>query len=314
MTDLHTFIGIDIAKGQLDLSILPEGTRGRYANTSDGRAQLLPQLPPPGTCLIVVEASGGYERALVAELAQAGHRVAIVNPRQVRDFAKALGILAKTDRLDADVLARFAQLVRPRPVAQTREKQAELDELVGRRRQLVDLRTTEKTRRGQAASPDVRKSLQTVLDHLTQELRRIDQAITALVAADPEWQAKTEILKSVPGVGPVTAQALIADLPELGQLNRQQISALVGVAPFNRDSGQFQGKRTIWGGRRAVRSTLYMAALSARKHNPVIRAFADRLQAHGKLPKVILVACMRKLLVILNTMLKTNSHWDPRIA
>jgi transposase len=313
-TSVRAFVGIDISKKHLDLHVLPERSAARFDNEPADRRRLIERLPPPGDCLVVVEATGGYERPLVAELAQARHRVAVVNPRQVRDFAKGHGILAKTDRLDAAVLARFAQHVRPRPLAETRENQAELEQLVTRRRQLVDLRTAERNRQDQALAQDVRRSLQIVVDHLNKELQRIEQAILALVKADDDWKAKHDILKSIPGIGDVTALSLLSDVPELGQLNRQKVSALVGVAPINDDSGPRIGRRSIRGGRRHIRNTLYMAALSAKKHNPVIRAFAERLQSHGKRPKVVLVACMRKLLVILNTMIKTGSPWNPRLA
>ena len=239
--------------------------------------------------------------------------VVVANPRQVRDFAKALGILAKTDRIDAAVIARFGQQVTPRPLAEVHEKQGELDQLVTRRRQLVALRTAEKNRFTMAHSKPVKRSLQLIIDTLNKEIKRIEKEILALVESDDQWRGKADILNSVPGVGNVTAATLIAEFPELGQINRQQAAALAGLAPFNRDSGKFQGKRTISGGRRTVRTALYMAALSAKTHNPLIRKFADRLKAEGKLPKVILTACMRKLLVILNTMLKTNTLWNPRI-
>ena len=271
-------------------------------------------MPQPETCLVVVEATGGYERLLVADLLDAGHLVAVVNPRQVRDFAKALGILAKTDRIDAAVIARFGQQVEPRPLAEVHEKQGELDQLVTRRRQLVVLRTAEKNRFTMAHSKPVKRSLQLVIDTLNKEIKRIEKEILALVESDDQWQGKADILSSVPGVGNVTAAMLIAEFLELGQINRQQAAALAGLAPFNRDSGKFKGKRSISGGRRTVRTALYMAALSAKTHNPLIRKFAERLKAEGKLPKVILTACMRKLLVILNTMLKTNTLWNPRIV
>lgn len=312
MPDCSTFVGIDVARQTLDAASLPEGPRGTFPNTRPGCQALLQALPRPGECLVVVEATGGYERAVVAELLSAGHHVAVVNPRQVRDYARALGVLAKTDRLDAAVLARFAEQVRPRPLAEAHERQAELDDLVARRRQLVELRTAEMNRRAQAASALIRRSIQVVLDQLNKELGRIEKAILALVESDDDWRRKSELLRSVPGVGPVTALTLLADLPELGRLSRRQVAALVGLAPFNRDSGRFKGRRAIWGGRAVVRGTLYMAALTARRSNPVIRAFADRLTAEGKQAKVVLAACMRKLLVILNTMVKNNSHWNPQ--
>jgi transposase len=312
--DFQHFIGIDVAKAKLDLAYEAGSAVEQFANSTEGHEKLLKKLPKPKTCLIVLEATGGFEKAVVVELVSAGHVVSVVNPRQVRDFAKALGILAKTDKIDARVIAKFGALVRPRAVARTHEKQSELDQLVTRRRQLIGLRTAEKNRQAMATSKVVFKSIQNSVDHLTKEIRRIDAEIARLVKSDDEWNGKADILKSVPGVGDVTSTTLIAELPELGKLNRKQISSLVGLAPLNRDSGTMRGRRTIFGGRRSVRSALYMAALTARRHNSVIAAFADRLAAQGKSPKVVLVACMRKLLVILNTMIKTNTHWENKTA
>jgi transposase len=310
--DFTCVIGIDVSKARLDVADRPDSRIQQFDNDASGHQQLLKTLPEPETCLVVLEATGRYEKSVVMELVNAGHLVSVVNPRQVRDFAKSLGILAKTDKIDARVISRFGELVRPRTVAQTHEKQDELDELTTRRRQLVAARTAEMNRQAMTTSKVVSESVQQLIDHLRKDVRRIDDEITRLVKSDDEWSGKSELLQSTPGVGDVTASTLIAELPELGQLNRQKISALVGVAPFNRDSGQFRGRRTIFGGRRAVRSVLYMAALTARRHNPVIRTFADRLEAQGKRPKVIIVACMRKLLVILNSMVKTNTPWNPK--
>jgi len=309
-----SFVGIDIAKRTLDVHVLPERRSLQHSNDSKGRRQLREQLPPPGLCLIVVEATGGYERALVAELIDAGYHVAVINPRQARDFAKACGHLAKTDRIDAAVLARFGEAVELRIQAKIPEKQLELQDLVARRRQLVQLRAGEMNRQQQAISKPVRKSLQETIDLLTKQIRRLEKHIAALVQSDDEWKQKTQIVQSVPGVGSQVSASLVSDVPELGRLNRQQIAALIGIAPFNCDSGQFRGQRTIRGGRISVRCSLYMAALSARRFNPVIRAFADRLAALGKKPKVILTACMRKLLVILNTMVKNKTVWNPEIS
>lgn len=319
MSQAPLVVGIDVAKNTLDVAAITqelrtvEGFRRSLPNNRDGWQTLRQQLPAAADCFVVLEATGGYERTITAELLAAGYQVAVVNPRQVRDFAKALGILAKTDRIDAAVIARFGQQVRPRPLAETRQQQAELDDLVARRRQLVELRTAEMNRRAQARATAVRKSVQIVLDGLNKELARIDKTILALVESDDDWRQTSELLKSVPGIGPVTALTLLADLPELGRLNRRQIATLVGLAPFNRDSGTLKGKRAIQGGRKHVRSVLSMAALSARRSNPAIRAFAERLAAQGKAAKVVLVACMRKLLVTLNTMVKHNCHWNPQI-
>jgi transposase len=309
---ISNFIGIDVSKDSLDVASLPEGTIRTVTHTVEGRRELIAQLPKPQHCLVVVEATGGYERQLVVELTDVGHLVAVVNPRQVRDFAKGIGVLAKTDRLDAAVIAKFGEQVRPRPLAKVREQQAELDQLVTRRRQLVGLRTAEKNRCGLAASEAVRRSLQQVIDVLNDQIEQIEKQILQLVDTDDQWRGTAALLKSVPGIGDVTAATLIAEFPELGSVNRHEAAALAGLAPFNDDSGTHKGKRSIRGGRRSVRNVLYMAALSAKRHNPVIRKFAQRLEDQGKLPKVIIAACMRKLLVILNSMVKTNSQWNPQ--
>jgi transposase len=309
-----SWIGIDVAKATLDLHFLPSGQAHSLANSPAGYRQLLKLLPAPGACRIALEATGGYERQLVAELLDAGFHVAVVNPKRVRDFARALGLAAKTDRLDARVLALFAEKVQPAPAQKTPEKQAEIQQLVARRRQLIDLRTQESNRWDVTRSKPARKSIQAVLNTLERQVRDIEKAIENLVESDDDWRQKTELVQSVPGLGGVTATTLLADVPELGQLNRQQISSLVGLAPFNRDSGQHQGKRTIGGGRKSVRSVLYMAALAARRCNPVIKAFADRLAQHGKPFKVVLTACMRKLLVIVNSLLKSGQPWNPKLA
>jgi transposase len=235
--------------------------------------------------------------------------VAIVNPRQVRDFARGLGVLAKNDRIDARVLAIYAQHVTLRLLQKTSEKQEELMALVVRRRQLVALQTAESNRLQQTTVKRANKSIRHMLDVLRKELKKLDAEIAGLIQADDDWRNKAELLQSVPGVGPGTSAALVAELPELGKLNRQQIASLAGLAPFSRDSGQFHGQRSIWGGRKAVRTALYMAAFNAKRCNPIIRAFANRLQQAGKRSKVILTACMRKLLVILNTMLRNQTTW-----
>jgi transposase len=271
---------------------------------------LLDALPSAGQCLVVVEATGGYQRAVVAELIAAGHRTAVVNPRQVRDFARGLGLLAKTDRLDAAAIARFGQQARPRLVEHASPERQRLEELVARRRQLIELRAAESCRLETASTKTVIKSVRTVIEQLGKLIRKIEKELSDLVESDDQLQCRSRALQSTPGVGAVTATTLVAELPELGRLNRGQISALVGVAPFNRDSGKFHGRRAIWGGRASVRSVLYMATLTARRCNPAIRAFGQRLAAAGKPFKVVMVACMRKLLVILNTMLKNNSAWN----
>jgi transposase len=306
---ISSCVGIDVSKGSLDVHLLSEKRTLRVPNTPTGHAQLLARLPAPRSCRIVLEATGGYERRLVGELVTGGHFVSVVNPRQVRDFAKAHGILAKTDRIDAQVIARFGRDVRPRPVAQTSQKQHQLDELVTRRRQLLQLRTSESNRIREGMTKLVRQSLQRSIDALSKDLKRIDRAILELVQSDDDWKNRFELLKTVPGVGDVTAAALVAELPELGQLNRNKIAALVGVAPHPDDSGHHKGKRFIRGGRKTIRCALYMAALTASIHNPVLKRFAQRLKAQGKATKVVLTACIRKLLVILNTMVKNNTTW-----
>ena len=303
------FIGIDVSKAKLDLAFDAKATDSTVSNDADGIEELVQLLPEPGTCLIVVEATGNYERALVVRLVDVGHVVAVVNPRQVRDFAKALGKLAKTDKIDARIIALFGKLTRPRAVAKTKELLGELDQLVTRRRQLIGTRTAEKNRQSHAASQVVRKSIQHVLDTINKDIKAIDREIEKLVQSDDDWKNRAELLGTMPGIGDVTSATIIAELPELGELNRQQITALVGLAPFNRDSGTMRGKRSIFGGRQSVRTALYMAALSARRHNPIIKEFSKRLSDQGKPPKLIITACMRKILVTLNTMVKNNSPW-----
>jgi transposase len=340
MDSISSFVGIDVSKAHLDVCTVtvnaapddaapddaapddarvgqgtpPGGKCFRVVQSPEARRELLRRLPAPGTCLIVVEATGGYERPLVCDLLAHGHAISVVNPRQVRDFAKALGILAKTDRLDAEVLARFAQQIQPRPLAKAHDQQDQLNELVTRRRQLVDLRTAESNRTHTSLTKAVQKSLKRSIEALNKDLKRIEAAILELVESHDDWQQRFEILKSAAGIGNVTAATLIAELPELGDLNRQQIAALVGVAPMNRDSGKFRGQRHIQGGRAGVRSVLYMAALSACRSNDTIREFAHRLKSQGKRHKVVMTACMRKLLVILNTMVHTKTPWTTRLA
>jgi transposase len=310
----QVWIGIDVAKATLDLHLLPTAQAHTLPNTKAGHEQLRQLLPSPANCLIVLEATGGFEREVVADLADAGFRVAVINPKRARDFAKALGLVAKTDRIDARVLARFAEMVQPAPVEKTPEKQAEIQQLVARRRQLIDLRTQESNRSGITHAKAAKKSIQAVLNTLERQIHDMEGAIEALVEAHDDWRHKTQLIESVPGLGGVTATTVVADVPELGKLNRQQISALVGLAPYNRDSGARKGKRSIAGGRKSVRCVLYMAAMAAKRFNPVIKAFADRLAQHGKPHKVILTACMRKLLVILNAILKSGRPWNNQLA
>lgn len=307
----QVFIGIDVSKSSWDVHVLPEG-RAFTVRVDDGATKrLLEQLGSPASSLIVLEATGGMERQLVAELIDAGWSVAVVNPRQVRDFAKALGRLAKTDSIDAQVLALYAQLVRPRLAQKVPEKQQELDALVTRRRQLVAFRSMEKVRRQQVAHKASRRSIDKLLRVLDQQVSEIDKTIARLIEADDDWRAKRDLVQSVPGVGSITSATLVAELPELGRLNRQEIASLAGLAPFNHDSGKFRGQRRIRGGRTALRSVLYMAALTAKRFNEKLRAFAERLHRAGKPFKVVITACMRKLLTILNTLVREGAMWSP---
>ena len=307
-----SFVGIDVSKSKFDVMILPEGIHLTCPYDSEGIDQLLAQLPKHD-CVVVLESTGGYERRLAAELVEAEHQTAIVNPRQVRDFARGIGVLAKNDRIDARVLAIYAQHVKLRLLGKRSEKQQELTALVVRRRQLVTLQNAESNRLEQTTVKLASKSIRHVLDLLRKELKKLDAEIARLIEADDDWRNKAELLQSVPGVGPGTSASLVAELPELGKLNRQQIASLVGLAPFSRDSGQSRGRRSIWGGRGSVRCALYMAAFNAKRCNPIIRAFADRLKQAGKRTKVILTACMRKLLVILNTMVRNQTPWKTNV-
>lgn len=306
------FVGIDVSKAQLDVAVRPDG-RFAVPNEEKGIAQLIERLSAEPPALVVVEATGGFEMPLAGALAAAGVPVVVVNPRQVRDFAKAAGQLAKTDVLDAQVLAHFAEVMRPEPRPLPDEQTQTLAAILMRRRQLVEMLTAEKNRLGGARKP-VRKSLRTHITWLERELAHTDSALANTIRESPVWREKDERLRSVPGVGPVLTTTLLANLPELGTLTGKQIAALVGVAPLNRDSGTLRGKRTVWGGRAQIRATLYMAALVAARFNPLIRTFYQRLRAAGKAKKVVLTACMRKLLVILNAMLKHRTPWRTEVA
>lgn len=302
-------VGIDVAKASLELHLLASGQTHSLPNDSQGHRQMQKLLPDPTRCLIVLEATGGFERQLVAALIDAGYRLAVINPKRARDFAKALGLLAKTDRIDAHVLARYAQLVQPAPIEKTPEKQVEIQQLVARRRQLIDLRTQESNRLEITSAKLARQSIQAILKTLQRQINGLEAAIQDLVQSDDDWRRKGELVQSIKGLGGVTATTLVADVPELGKLNRQQISSLIGLAPFNRDSGKLKGKRCISGGRKSVRSVLYMAALTAIRCNPLIKAFAHRLTQRGKPYKVVVTACMRKLLVIVNAVVKSGQPW-----
>lgn len=303
-------VGIDVSKARLDVFVAASGQALEFANDEAGVEAARKALAAAKPTLIVVEATGGLERPVVAAALAAHLPVAVVNPRQVRDFAKASGRLAKTDRLDARVLAAFGEAIKPavRPLPD-REAQALADRLT-RRRQLVTALAMEKTRMRQARDKVVCQSLRAHIRFLEKQLDTHEQGLRQAIEASPAWLAKRDLLTAVCGVGESTAHTLIGALPELGTLDRKAIAALVGVAPFNRDSGTLRGRRCVWGGRAEVRSSLYMAALSATKHNPVIRAFYQRLIAAGKLKKVAIVACMRKLLTILNAMLRDGKPFD----
>jgi len=306
----RTFVGIDIAKATFDVARLPQSQHHAFAYDAEGIERTVALLQSWGTCLVVLEATGGLERRLAAELVAAAIPVAIVNPRQVRDFARGLGLLAKTDAIDAGVLARFAQVVQPVPSSKTSEKQAELQELVTRRQQLVGLRVMESNRQTTVMGQAARRSIMKVLRTLDREIDAVDAAISRLIESSDDWKRKAEIIDSVPGCSKITSHRILGNLPELGNLNRAEIASLAGLAPFNHDSGKFQGKRAIWGGRAAARCALYMAALTARRCNAQIRRFAQRLEAKGKTFKVVITACMRKLLVILNALVKHNVLWE----
>lgn len=303
------FVGVDVAKERLDVHVRPTGESFAVAYDEAGLATLLARVSALAPTLIVLEATGGYEVTVAAALAHAALPVAVVNPRQIRDFARATGQLAKTDVLDARVTARFAETVQPaaRPLA-TEEAQA-LGELVARRRQLVDMLGAEQNRRRQARDGGLQKRITAHVSWLSRALAELEGDITRLIRASPVWREKENLLTSAPGVGDITAHGLIAELPELGQLSRRRIAALVGIAPLNRDSGQWRGRRTIGGGRPAVRRALFMATLTAIRYNPTIATFYRRLTGAGRPKKVAVIAAMRKLVTILNAMLRDQRPW-----
>lgn len=310
-------VGIDVGKDYLDVAITPTNALHRVTNDDAGHAQLVALLHDAGAAVgiarVVLEATGGYERAAALALADADLPVVVVNPRQTRDFARASGLLAKTDRLDAMALAQFGRALQPVVRDVPNREQRRLEDLVHRRRQLVVMIGSEKQRLAASHEPRVRTSIRALLDVLTRERRAIERDLLHAISEDPTWKAAMTLLQSVPGVGPIAAITLLAELPELGTLSEKPIAALVGVAPMNRDSGRKRGKRRTTGGRSSVRKVLYMAALTAVRWNPVLRAFYQRLRTAGKPAKVALTACMRKLLLILNAILKTGTTWqNPR--
>jgi transposase len=305
------FVGIDVAKDRLDVNVQPSGEAFSVPRDDAGLADLVRRLQPLGVTLIALEATGGYEIVVAATLASATFPVAVINPRQIRDFARSTGRLAKTDALDAQAIARFAAAVRPAPRAVADTQARLLGELVARRRQLVDMLGAEHNRRRLIEQPALRRHLDAHIRWLERALRELEGDIDTAVRSSPIWRATEDLLRSVPGIGPITAHTLLAELPELGHLDRRKIAALVGVAPLNRDSGALRGRRMIAGGRPAVRHVLYMAALTAIRHNPVIAAFYQRLVTAGRPGKLALTAAMRKLLVILNAILRDQRPWRP---
>jgi transposase len=308
------FVGIDVSKRHLDVAVRPSNEVFRVVNGDAGIGTLVERLKVLAPTLVVLEATGGFEQPIVAALALAAIPMAVVNPRQARDFAKAIGRLAKTDAIDASVLAQFADVVRPEPRPLDDEQTRELAAVVARRRQLVEMLTAETNRMYACRSPRVRKGIQEHVAWLRRQIKDVDRELDDRLRSTPVWREKDDLLQSVPGVGPVLSRTLLAELPELGTLNRAQIAALVGVAPLNRDSGTMRRRRSVWGGRASIRAPLYMAALVASRRNPTLRALYERLVAAGKAKKVALVACMRKLLVTMNAMLRDRRPWLPPIA
>jgi transposase len=309
MSDVPCFIGIDVAKAQLDIALRPSGERWAVPNDASGVATLVDQLQVRHPIRIVLEATGGLERAVTSALATAGLPVVVVNPRQVRDFARATGQLAKTDALDARALAHFADVIRPTPRPLPDAQTQELRALLGRRQPLIGMRTAEQNRLA-GTSGRLAQDIEAHIAWLNTRIATLDNDLETVLRASPLWRENDDLLQSVPGIGPVCARTFLLELPELGTLTRQQIAALVGVAPLNCDSGTLRGRRTIWGGRAHVRTVLYMGTLVATRFNPQIKAFYQRLLAAGKIKKVALTACMHKLLTMLNAMLKHRKAWQ----
>jgi len=310
MTLPSPFVGIDVAKADLVVAVRPTGERWIVANDDAGVTQLVRRLRRLAPALVVLEATGGYERAAVAALAAVRMAVVVANPRQVRDFARATGQLAKTDAIDADTLALFAERIRPEPRPVPDDAARTLDGLLTRRRQVLDMLGAERNRLTHAL-PAIRRDITQHIRWLERRLDDVDQDLDRTIRSSPVWRAQENLLRSTPGVGPVVSRTLIGDLPELGALTRKQIAALVGVAPLARDSGTLTGRRLVWGGRAPVRAALYMAALVASRHNPAIQTFYQRLLRAGKPKKLALTACARKLLTILNAMMRTQTPWRP---
>lgn len=311
-TIVEKFAGIDVSKSTLDVCIEPAVQVLHVAYDEAGISQIAGCLKEVSPALIVIEATGGLEVRIATELASLGLPVAVINPRQARDFAKATGQLAKTDQVDAAVLAAFAKAIRPQAHPLKDADTRALDDMVSRRRQLIDMRVQETLRLGTAASKPLQKSLNQHIAWLDKRIAEVDNDMTKRLRESDVWRTKDDLLRGIPGVGAVTTLTLLAKCPELGTLNRREIAALTGVAPLANDSGKHRGKRFVWGGRADVRAVLYMATVSAIRCNEVIKAFAERLKKAGKPPKVVIVACMRKLLTIMNSMLKNNAPWNPK--
>ena len=310
MEKAAVYVGIDVSKDRLDVAVYGKDKVSSFRNDEEGIEQTVKRLKELSPALVVLEATGGIEMPVAASLGAAGVPVAVVNPRQTRDFGKATGKLAKTDVMDAKMLAHFASAVHPEPKALPDATVQEFAAILARRRQLVEMLVAERNRSCTAIKP-VRERIRKHIAWLKQELDSTDKDLDQAVRGSPLWREKDDLLQSVPGVGPVLSSTLLGQLPELGTLNRKKIAALVGVAPLNRDSGKFRGKRSVWGGRASVRTALYMSTLVATRYNPVIKAFYQRLCAAGKLKKVALTACMRKLLSILNAMVRNRTRWSP---
>lgn len=313
MADNERFIGIDVSKSELLVAQRPEETLMAFANSEDGISHLVDFLSSLGPALVVLEATGGLEIAVVNALALKQLPVAVVNPRQVRDFAKAIGRLAKTDRIDAGVIAQFAEALRPEVRVLKDEETQRLQAFNTRRRQLVAMMSSEQSRLS-SAPKWTQNEIRAHLKWLNKALVKLEEDISNLIKGSPIWCEKQAIMRSFKGIGPVTSSTLLAAVPELGHIKAKPLSALLGVAPLNRDSGQFRGKRSVWGGRENVRSVLYMATLSAIRFNPVIKSFYKRLREAGKPHKVAMTACMRKIIVTLNSMLKNHTYWRPSIC
>ena len=310
----NSFVGIDVAEKKLDVHILPENTQFSAANDNTGHEELIKRLTPVKIFIIVLEGTGGLEKSVALSLAKAKLPVTVVNPRQIRNFAKALGILAKTDRLDAKVIAHFGQAAKLEPRFMPDSMRIEMEELVARRRQLIKIRKAENSRLTRACSMNIRISLQATVDFINAQLEDIDAQIERLVKSSPIYRDKDDLLQSFKGIGPIVSQSLMSGLPELGHLNRREIASLVGVAPFNDDSGKHRGKRYIRGGRSNVRRSMYMATISAIRWNPAIKSFYERLISKGKKKKVAITACMRKILIKLNVMMKSKTQWNPKFS